>query len=81
MLLNENVKVNENSICEATKKDPNDRQTKSLTPSVKTSPSSPDIMSALMEEIRSGVALKKVEPSKHQPIEVMTNLMKALGNH
>lgn len=80
MLVNQNVKFEEDSARGATRKESNDQQTKSSTLPVKISSSSPDIKSKLMEEIRSGVALKKVEPiKKHQPQEIMTNLMKALG--
>ena len=79
MFDNPNIKIDEGSASEATKKESNDLPAKSSTLSVKTSTSSPDMMSKLMEEIRTGVPLKKVEPIKHQTLEVMTNLMKALG--
>ena len=79
MFDNQNIKIDEGSASEATKKEYDDLPAKPSTIFVKTPPSSPNMMSKLMQEIRTGVPLKKVEPIKHQTLEVMTNLMKALG--
>ena len=40
----------------------------------------PEVVKKMMEEIRSGVKLRKVEPFKKQPKPENTGLIKALGS-